>query len=171
MLGTLVNAKNDNQPIQKRKVLNSQLLHTFNSIAENISPKNACIIINTQFFVLFRYVYKVYIKLLFEEKAECNYEKNAEWMKYYYNKLLEKSFFSQDSIQSHSELAESFQLSNKVTGYLADQLEPVHVQVEPTMSSEEKFIDLGRFINPNFISLFEFIYCENIIKLLFSIKD
>lgn len=143
MLATLAYLNYDNQPLQNKKLQTYQLLQTFNRIAENIDVKNACILINTQFFVLFRYVYKAYIKLLFEEKAQSSYDKNAEWMKYYYNKLLDKSFFTQDSIQSQLNLAEGFQLSNKVSELLANQLETIQLQVEANIPSEEKFIDLG----------------------------
>jgi hypothetical protein len=142
MIATLANINNDNQPFQDRKLQTSQLLHTLNHIAENFDLKNACIIFNTQFFMLFRYMYKAYIKLLFEEQAQSSYNKNAEWMKYYYNKLLEKTFFTRDLVKTHLELAEGFSLSNKVNELLADQPQPIVLQVEASVPSEEKFIDL-----------------------------
>ncbi len=54
MLGALVNINNDNQPFQSKNLQNIQLLHTFNRIAESFDLKNACIIVNTQFFVLLK---------------------------------------------------------------------------------------------------------------------
>jgi hypothetical protein len=146
-LGSILDYKFINKTFEENKSIYIQLLNTFNKIAEHLSEDKALFANHSHFFILFRYIYKSFIKIQIELKVKDSIEKKSEWMKYYYNKLLEKSFFNPDSLQQQTEISQKFQLSSNLENIQDPEYAPFKQETDPLNVFDENSVDLGRKIN------------------------